>query len=125
MKGQKEINKPSGLGKQPLQPKNKNLRSFILWLLIMMGFIYLYRMGNQALEGPPRKLSYTEFYQMVSQNKETGAIKSAIKSEGVIEGKLSTEKKYIVNVPTEDEALIAVLRENVQDFYIKSTRYVF
>ena len=123
MENQKRMSSPSGLSKQPLQPKNNNLRSFMLWLLIITGFIYLYRMGNQALEGPARKLSYTEFYQMASQNKQTGEIQSAVKSEGMIEGKLSSGKKYTVNVPAEDQALIAVLRENVQDFYVKTTQW--
>ena len=123
MEGQKGTHKPSNMkGKSP-QPKNKTFRSFMLWLLIIMGLIYLYRMGSMTMEGPAHKFSYSEFYQMVSRNKETGQIQSAFKSEGIIEGKLSDGRRYIVNVPQEDEALISVLRENVQDFYIKSTRW--
>ncbi len=123
MEGQKGIHRPSNMkGKTP-QPKSKALRSLMLWLLIIMGLIYLYRMGSMTIEGSPRKFSYSEFYQMASRNKETGQIQSALKSEGIIEGALSSGRRYTVNVPQEDEALISVLRENVQDFYIKSTRW--
>ena len=123
MGNQKGIRKPSNIKGQPPEPKNKAFRSFLLWMLIIMGLMYLYRMGTLTVQGPARKLSYTEFYQMASNNKETGQIQSAIKSEGIIEGKLSDGTRYTVNIPQRDEALIAVLRENVQDFYIKSTRW--
>ena len=123
MKTQKEMHKPSGLKGQAPGPKNKAFRSFLLWLLILMGFMYLYRMGTLAVQGPPRKFSYSEFYQMASQNKETGQIQSAFKTENEIEGMLNDGTRYKVNVPLEDEALLAVLRENVQDFYIKSDRW--
>jgi len=123
MESQKGMRKPSNIKGQAPQPKNKVYRSFLLWLLIIMGLIYLYRMGTLTVQGAARKLSYSEFYQMASNNKETGQIQSAIESEGIIEGKLSDGMRYTVNILQRDEALIAVLRENVQDFYIKSTRW--
>ena len=123
MKEQKGIRKPSNMKGAPLPPKNKIFRSFMLWLLLTAGLIYLFRIGTLTVEGPVRKLSYTEFYQMVSRNQETSQIQSATKSEDAIEGSLSDGSRYIVSIPTEDEAIVAVLRENVQDFYIKSTRW--
>lgn len=124
MDGHKGMPSPTGTKGQPPQPKNnKALRSFMFWLLIIMGLIYLYRMGSLTVQGEPRKFSYSEFYQMASGNKERGQILSATKIEGIIEGKLTDGKRYIVNVPLEDKAIVAVLRENVQDFYIKSTRW--
>ncbi len=123
MDGQKQLRKPLGIkGKVP-QPKNKLLQSFMLWLLIIMGLAYLYRMGSLTTQGPPRRLSYSEFYQMAGGNKESGQIESAIKSEGIIEGRLRGGTRYIVNTPSEDEAIVAVLRENVQEFYIKTARW--
>jgi cell division protease FtsH len=123
MEGQKEIKKPAPLkGKSP-QEKNKDFKSFFLWLLIIMGLVYLYKMGTYAVQGPPKRFSYTEFYQLASQNKESALIDLAIKTEDEIKGTLSDGSRYVVNVPLEDEALIAVLRENVQNFYIRSTRW--
>ncbi|MCQ9208494.1 MAG: cell division protein FtsH, partial [Omnitrophica bacterium] len=123
MDGQKEIRKSPKLKGQLPQPKNNISRSFFLWMLVIMGVIYLYRVGNLTLEGPVRTLSYSEFYQMASQNRETLQIESAIKSEDAIEGKLSDGTRFVVNVPVEDEAMVSVLRENVQNFYIKSMRW--
>jgi len=117
------IRKSPGIkGKGP-QPKNKTLQSFFMWLLVIMGLMYLYRVGSVSVQGPPRKLSYTEFYQMVSTNQETNQITSAVQSEGIIEGTLTGGTRYTVNIPVEDEAIVEVLRENVQEFYIKSTRW--
>jgi cell division protease FtsH len=123
MEGQKELKKSPPLkGKSP-QVKNKNFKSFFLWLLIIMGLLYLYKMGTYAVQGPPKRFSYTEFYQLASQNKESGLIDLAIKTEDEIKGTLTNGSRYVVNVPLEDEDLIAVLRENVQNFYIRSTRW--
>ncbi|MBN3038913.1 MAG: AAA family ATPase, partial [Candidatus Omnitrophica bacterium] len=80
-------------------------------------------MGSLTVQGPPKKLSYSEFYQMASVNKETGQILSATKSEDVIEGNLSDGSRFIVNIPQDDKAMVEALRENVQDFYIRSTRW--
>ena len=124
MGNQKGIQRPSSMkGKPPIPPKNNTFKTYLLWLIIIAGLILVYRMGNLTAQGPPRKLSYTEFYQMAALNKETQQILTATKSEDVVEGSLSTGERYTVNVPLEDEALIAVLRENVQNFYIKSTRW--
>ncbi len=123
MNGQKQISKPPGIKGRPPQPKNKPFRPFLVWLLILMGLIYLYRMGSVTMQGPVRELSYSEFYQIVSKNKETGQIQSATKSEDEIKGKFSDGSNFIVRVPQEDEAIIAALRDNVADFYIKSARW--
>lgn len=122
MEGQKGIQKPRGIKGQPPQ-QNKILKSYLLWMLIIFGMIYLYRAGSLAVQGTPEKFSYSEFYQMVLNNKQTNQIVTADKSEGIIEGDLSDGRRYEVNVPQEDEALIAVLRENVRSFYIKSARW--
>ncbi|NQS99540.1 MAG: ATP-dependent metallopeptidase FtsH/Yme1/Tma family protein, partial [Candidatus Omnitrophica bacterium] len=114
--------KPS-LKIRPPQPKNRLSRSLLLWLLIVMGLTYFYRLGTLTVQGPPQEFSYSNFYQMVSSNSETSQIQSAVKSEGEVRGKLSDGSRYTVSVPAEDEALIAVLRENVGDFYVKSARW--
>lgn len=113
---------PKVKGKGP-QLKDKALQSFLLWFLIIAGLIYLYRVGSLTTQGPPRKLSYSEFYQMASNNKESGQIASAIQTEGSIEGTLSNGSRYIVSIPVDDKAIIEVLRETVQEFYIRSTSW--
>lgn len=126
MQSQKEVPKPPNaksqlpIKKQPPQAKNKFFRSLLVWLSLIMGLVYLYRVGSLTVQGPPKELSYTEFYQTALSNKKTNQIQSAVRSEGQIKGKFSDGSSYVVNVPPEDEAMIAVLRENVQDFYIKS-----
>ncbi|MFC1632134.1 ATP-dependent zinc metalloprotease FtsH [Candidatus Omnitrophota bacterium] len=129
MNGQKgglkppQINRPSQLKKYPPGSKKNNSRSLLLWLVLMMGMIYLFRMGSETMQGPPEELSYSEFYQMVTSNSETGKIQSAIKSEGEIKGELSDGMRFTVSIPLEDQAMVEALRENVQNFYVKSNRW--
>lgn len=121
MNGRKQMSQAPKLKGRPPQTKNKTIKSFLWWFLIITSFMYLYRAGSVGVQGVPRKLSYTQFYQMVAENKDTGQIISAMKSENTIDGVLSDGSRFIVNVPIEDDALLSVLRENVQEFYIKST----
>lgn len=103
-------------------PQSRIIRALLLWLIIIMGAGYLLKAGNFPVQGLPEKYSYSEFYKVVSKNKETRQIENATMTENIIEGQLSDGRKFIVNVPEEDAALLQVLRENVQKFYIKSTR---
>ncbi|MBN2097515.1 MAG: cell division protein FtsH, partial [Candidatus Omnitrophica bacterium] len=125
MSSQKQMGNVPKIKRPGPAPKNNQLmRSLLLWALISMGLLWLYKVGNLSLQGPSRKFSYSEFYQMAAKNKESGQIQSAVKSEGIIEGKLSDGSRFTVNVPLDDEVMLAVLRENVQDFYIKSTSWL-
>lgn len=73
--------------------------------------------------GPaPRELSYSEFYNYVSQNKVEHRIKSAVKTEYVIEGEFTDGSRYTVNIPEGDTDMIRILRENVPGFKVKIPR---
>ncbi|UCB57790.1 MAG: ATP-dependent zinc metalloprotease FtsH [Candidatus Omnitrophota bacterium] len=109
-------------GQMP-QPKIKPFRSLLLWLLIIMSLISLYRMGSVSIQGEPYKPSYSEFYQMVKGNKESGQIASAVRAESTIEGKLSDGRRYIVYVRPENEDIDTLLAENVADFSYKTARW--
>jgi cell division protease FtsH len=120
---QRKIPNPGGIKKPPLSPRNKLLRSFLLWLCIILGMMYFIKLGRLTVQGPPYKPTYSEFYKMVSANKQTGQIQSATMSDAVIEGTLNDGRMFIVDVLQKDEDLVASLRENVQDFRIKSARW--
>ncbi len=105
--------------------KKPDWRSLIVWLIIGLFFIYLYKFSPLAEKLTPQSLSYPEFYAMVSQNRERGEIKSCYKIGEVIQGELADGRFYRVYIPENDIELIRVIRENVEEFEIRPGRTFF
>ncbi len=110
--------KKTGDKKAPPKPPGK----WILWIILILGVMYLFRMGTLSLEGLPTEISYSQFYYMVKNNKQTGQIKVAARIENIIRGRFANGDRFIVNIPAEDPDLMKLLRENVVDFAIKPPR---
>lgn len=100
------------------QQQNKTL----LWLTLILGAIFLFRLSGNLTSGPPRMLTYSEFYAMAKDNKSTQSIQSAVLTENEIRGKLSDGSNFVVNVPLEDPELLSTLRQNLRDFDVKPPR---
>lgn len=112
--------KTGGQGNIPgLNPKKPNFsRGLVVWLIIGILTFYLWN-AAKFLPTAPKKLNYSQFYEMVVTNRENPQIASAVKTEGIIRGKLTSGADYIVMVPENDPDLIKALRENVADFNIE------
>ncbi|MFH1778562.1 MAG: ATP-dependent zinc metalloprotease FtsH [Candidatus Omnitrophota bacterium] len=95
------------------------LRSIIFWLIFIIGLLYFFRVGVLPLGPAPEELSYSEFFNYVNQNKVEHKLKSAFKTQNVIEGQFSDGTAYIVKVPENDPDMTRLLRENVPEFRIK------
>ncbi|MBI4358703.1 MAG: ATP-dependent zinc metalloprotease FtsH [Candidatus Omnitrophica bacterium] len=65
-----------------------------------------------------RQLSYSTFYEMVSNNPATGDIESAELVENMVRGKLKDGSYFQVNTPGNDPELIPILRRNVTNFNV-------
>ncbi|MBM3248107.1 MAG: ATP-dependent zinc metalloprotease FtsH [Candidatus Omnitrophica bacterium] len=70
----------------------------------------------------PKELSYSEFYQKLSNNPKTKEIKSLFKTDSVLQGELSDGAKFFVNIPEEDKDLIVLIRTNVDNFSVKPAK---
>ena len=116
MKNIKTTNNPQKKGgkKQP-----SNSRNVILLLSIVFGITYLIQWATVTFEKAPAELTYKEFFDMLVVNDTTGAIVSAVKVENKISGKLEDGRGYMVNIPENDPALLALLRTNVSEFDIR------
>lgn len=110
--------KKMGDRKAPPNPLGK----LILWIILILGFMYLFRIGTLAKEGLPIEVSYSQFYSLVENNRQTGQIKVAVRTENLIKGEFTDGTKFIVNIPAEDPDLMKLLRENVADFTIRPPR---
>lgn len=104
--------------KSPLPPQRK----LIFWVILILGIMYMFRLSSVSLEGLPTEVGYARFYSLVQNNRQTGQIRSAIRTDSIIKGEFSDGGKFIVNIPLDDPDLMKVLRENVAGFDIKPPR---
>ena len=109
-------------GKQPkVKPKiNSPLnvkRPNMAWLLIILGAIYFLNFVNIM---PIEEIKYGDFYRLLKENPASGAIARVAKIDSRLEGELKDKKKFIVLIPDNDRDLLALLRENVSHFEIKT-----
>ncbi|HAH21140.1 MAG TPA: cell division protein FtsH [Candidatus Omnitrophica bacterium] len=87
------------------------------WLLIILGAIYFLNFVNIM---PIEEIKYGDFYRLLKENPASGAIARVAKIDSRLEGELKDKKKFIVLIPDNDRDLLALLRENVSHFEIKT-----
>ena len=104
--------------------KPKAGRNLIIWILVFLGLIYVFQIGPLSVGKVPAPLTYGRFYEILTTNATTHAIKSADMSENIVRGEFSDGNKFIVNAPEKDDDLIKLLRSTVKDFDIKPPRTV-
>ena len=102
-------------------PENRWSR-WMVWLVLGLTFLYLYRAGSVPGHALPQELSYSEFYQALSDGSAAIKIKSAILTENVIHGETADGRRYLVNVPEPDPDLLRLLREKVSGFRLEPPR---
>ncbi len=99
--------------------QNFDFKQILIWVAIIVGVTYLFRLGSSMVSQSPREFKYGEYYNYVLENKDTHWIRTAVLTEGKIEGKLDNDRKYVVNIPESDEDLIPLLRKNIENFEVK------
>jgi len=102
-------------GKSPKPEKDRN-KIFIFALIVVSVLIII-----QFFLFPEivvKRLSYSEFYEIVNRNADTGKIESAELVENQIRGKFRSGVYFQVNIPPADLDLMPVLRENIPDFSV-------
>ena len=101
------------------QPNNGN---WLFWAVLL--FIFLIFMSqNESVTSTraPKELSYSEFYNILLTNKETGKIQTLelIEStENKLHGTFSDGTGFALNIPREDAGLLNIIRENVPNFKV-------
>ena len=101
------------------RPDNGN---WLFWVVLL--FIFLIFMSqNEPVTSlrAPRELSYSEFYNILLTNKETGKIRSlelVESTENKLHGTFSDGTEFALNIPRDDTELFKVIRENVLNFKV-------
>ncbi len=111
---------PSPGGPRQVPPKKdpeaERKKLVLLFLIPLIFFIVLQVFVSRGFD--MQKVTYSEFYQMVLNNPETGQIVSCEMVEDVVRGKLRSGAYFQVNIPENDPELIPTLRKNIPDFTV-------
>jgi len=106
--------------------RNTQNNGWIFWL--MMGFFFLILFSqseNMNRFSEVNELTYTEFYQLVRENKSTEKIQEVELLEGtenILRGKLQDGTGFRLHIPAEDETLLTLIRENVKTFNVRPSQ---
>ena len=98
--------------------ENKNGRNLFFWLMLILGAVYLLRLGSLSFEGPVNELTYSGFYRILTGEDASKYVASAVLKDTQLEGRLSSGERFSVNISERDPELIQMLRTNVADFKI-------
>lgn len=107
--------------KLPKSKKNNTFKRFPMgWILAFFLFLMIANSMSTGVTGIPKERAYSDFYRMLKEHPEQ--IKTATKIENRIQGELSDNSKFFVNIPDNDQELLNLLRQNVKTFDVQPAR---
>ena len=92
---------------------------WILILLLSVGTLLLMRMLSQYASQWHQQMTYSEFYRLVQDNPTTNEITEATLLDNRVEGRLSNGIGFSVFIPSQDDEILTLLRQNVPDFDVR------
>ncbi|MFH1063285.1 MAG: ATP-dependent zinc metalloprotease FtsH [Candidatus Omnitrophota bacterium] len=101
--------------------KNKPTRLFTPLFILLLVLFFMGLISEQLEKNTQKKVSYSEFFNMVVHNKENPQIANVELGEGVANVDLLDGNRFAVTVPINDSDLIKELRMNVDRFTIKES----
>jgi len=111
----KQNSKSAGAPKGP----QKNTYAIFLWLIFLMGAFYLMWVFQNSANAR-KELSYSEFFRVLSTTPQR--IKTVTMVENVLQGEFVNGTRFLVHIPTDDQALLMLLRTNAPDFSVRPAR---
>src|SRR3989338_6427814 len=90
------------------------------WIFALIIFYLLVSSLNLSVSGIPREMAYSEFYGLLKNSPER--IKAVTKIETLLQGELSDNSKFYVNIPDNDTELLSLMRQNLKCFEVKPPR---
>ncbi|MDD5352565.1 MAG: ATP-dependent zinc metalloprotease FtsH [Candidatus Omnitrophica bacterium] len=111
--------------KRVRKSNKKNNRGIIGWIvftLIVLWFANLVTTSNVVnnMYGLPKEMSYGGFYHILKEN--PSSIKSLELIDITLKGELNNGDKFFVIIPEKDDGLLSVIRDNVPNFTVRTSR---
>jgi len=115
-KGQLKMANP-----QASKKKNGIMKRFPFgWIFAFIIFILLINSFNLPINGVPKEITYSSFYKILKD--DPAQIKFLTKTETILQGDFTNGSKFFVNIPDNDNDLLALMRQNLKSFEIKPAR---
>ena len=54
--------------KKKVTKPQKNAGSFVIWMFMILGMLYVFNVINQGFEKPVQELTYSKFFEMLKEN---------------------------------------------------------
>jgi cell division protease FtsH len=108
-----------------IKPPSNKPPGILFWIITIMLFIMLYRISSNSMEGlagVPKTLAYSQLYRLLESNQSTQQINKIVIIEDRVEGVLSDNSRFIVNIPANDPDIIKVIRNNVADVTVRPSK---
>jgi len=109
---------PTKKSPRPIRNPNGNV-----WFWVIMGVVFLLLMAIQDKSSvkTEKELTYSEFYAILKDNAQTHQIKHLELTEGpdnTLKGTYADGLGFKLNIPTHDDDLLKMIKENVSDFSV-------
>jgi cell division protease FtsH len=105
-------------------PPNKP-PGLMFWIITILLFIVFYRISSTSMEGMtgmPKSFTYSQLYRMLEDNISTRQIDRIVIIEDKIEGVLSDNTRFTVNIPANDTDIIKLIRNNVSEVTVRPSK---
>ncbi|MDD5292020.1 MAG: ATP-dependent zinc metalloprotease FtsH, partial [Candidatus Omnitrophica bacterium] len=100
---------------------NKGMLGWILFTLAVLWLANIFTTSNVAgVYGAPREMIYGEFYQIL--NEKPSSIKNLELIDITLRGELVNGERFFVVIPEKDDGLLSLIRENVRNFTVRTSR---
>ncbi|MCR4336805.1 MAG: ATP-dependent zinc metalloprotease FtsH, partial [Candidatus Omnitrophica bacterium] len=104
-------------------PNGNGGNNWFFWVVV--GSVFLLMMSSSqkmSTVSNPSEMAFGQFYQLVKNNPQEGSLKKIQLIEGpetIVKGTLSDGSEFRLHIPTNDEGILQLMRENVPDFSVK------
>ncbi|MFC1708873.1 ATP-dependent zinc metalloprotease FtsH [Candidatus Omnitrophota bacterium] len=121
---QKNMNAQKKGGSKKDKKNNSSVLGWVILTLAILWMINIMATSNVVnMNGVPQEMNYGEFYRILRD--EAASIKSLEKIDATLRGELNNGERFFVLTPEEDSELISLIRENVYNFTVKSSRNIW
>jgi cell division protease FtsH len=107
------------MSQKPKKQKPNSMRPLALGIFIFLIILFLSSSFDPDMGLLAKKITYSEFYNSLSQNIENPTIEEVKLEGGVVKGQYTKDSgggRFYLFVPDDDKDLLALLRKNVQAF---------
>jgi len=106
------------------RPPKRDPVAFLMWMFLFAMLMFYFSGGMLSRGGVPKPIKYSELYAILANGAGGVEVTSAVLTEKRLEGKLSDGRIFRTTLPAGDDTILALLRQRVSDFEVKSPGFL-